>query len=363
VADVALVTLITVAEKRAIRYHPGMELRATLFVLSTLAVVGCGNSVAGGGNGNGDGGTAVTASCSDPATACGAECVDLRNDPANCGMCGQTCAAANVEHALCLDGTCAYDTCDTGFADCDNNEANGCETPTATDVHNCGGCGIECAPANGSPATCTNGVCTYGTCAAGFGDCDGDAGNGCETSLGDDNANCGKCGNACTGGTVCAGGTCGLVCTGTLTLCGSGANAFCTLTDDDPQNCGACGHACAPMHADNASCTQGQCGYHQCDSLYGDCDGDPSNGCETCLTCTITNCGGCGIDCTAVHTTDLQCSDSGTCVWTTCASGWGDCDGSTENGCETDILHDDAHCGPACMPCDAGTHCNGGTCS
>jgi hypothetical protein len=338
---------------------------ASIFV---AALAGCGNGVAGGngngnGNGNGDGGTIATASCADPATACGASCVDLQNDPMNCGDCGHACDAAHVEHALCLAGTCSYDDCAGGFADCDGDVTNGCETPTDHDVANCGGCGIVCAPGNGGAATCTNGVCGFSTCAAGFGDCDGDASNGCETDLGTDNANCGKCGDACGGGTVCAGGVCGLVCTGTLTLCGSGNSAFCTLTDDDPENCGSCGHSCTPAHVDNKACSQGVCGYHQCDTNYGDCDGDPTNGCETCLTCTIANCGGCGIDCLAVHTTDLQCSDSGTCVWTTCDAGWGDCDTSMDNGCETDIAHDDSHCGASCMPCPTGQHCNGGTCS
>ncbi len=338
-----------------------MELRSIFVFVCVGALAGCGANRAGN-SGNGDGGMAVTASCADPATACGDTCVDLRNDPANCGTCGNACAAAHVEHALCLDGTCSYDSCSTGFADCDGDVSNGCEQPTSSDVNNCGGCGIVCAPQNGMTATCTNGVCGYTKCAAGYGDCDGDASNGCETNLGTDNANCGKCGDACGGGTVCGGGVCGLVCSGTLTLCGSGAGAFCTLTDDDPENCGTCGHSCTPMHVDNKACAQGQCGYHQCAPNYGDCDGNPANGCETCLTCTITNCGGCGIDCLAVHTTDLACSDAGACVWTTCATGWADCDSSTANGCET--ANSDTTCGTSCANCATlGQHCVAGACS
>ncbi len=323
------------------------------------ALGGCGaNRAASGGA---DGGMAATASCADPATACGDSCVDLRDDPANCGACGNACAAVNVEHALCLEGSCSYDSCATGFADCDGDVTNGCEQATSSDIANCGGCGIVCKPEDAAAATCTNGVCGFTRCAAGFGDCDGDASNGCETNLGNDNANCGKCGNVCGGGTVCGGGVCGLVCTGALTLCGTGAGAYCTLTDDDPDNCGSCGHVCTPQHVDNKACAQGQCGYHQCATNYGDCDGDPANGCETCLTCTLTNCGGCGIDCVAVHTTDLACSNGGACVWTSCATGWADCDNSTANGCET--ADSDTTCGTSCANCTTqGLHCVAGRC-
>ena len=345
-----------------------MELRSTLWVVFACVLgAGCGNGTSGG-NGNGDGGAfgdggLNTAACADPAVACGAECVDLNDDADNCGACGMKCMGGHVEHALCLSGTCSYDTCTNGWSDCDGDVSNGCEQPTSSDVDNCGGCGIVCQPSNSGATTCVDGVCSYTQCSAGYADCDGDASNGCETSLGDDNANCGACGNQCGGGTVCAGGVCGLVCTGALTLCGSGANVYCTLTDDDPDNCGACGHSCAPDHVDNKACAGGQCTYHQCDTNYGDCDGDPSNGCETCLTCTIDNCGGCGIKCLAVHTQQLQCSDQGTCDWTTCMAGWGDCDNSTDNGCETNIDSDPAHCGPGCTPCTAGQTCVSGVCT
>ncbi len=48
-------------------------------------------------------------------------------------------------------------------------------------------------------------------CARGFADCDGDQLNGCETDL-NDPANCGMCGNACTGGNVCASNLCRAEC-------------------------------------------------------------------------------------------------------------------------------------------------------
>jgi len=346
-----------------------MELRPGLCLALLLALAGCGGAGATGGGSDGgdtqgDGGEVNTASCADPATACGDRCVDLHNDPANCGDCKHACSTAHVDHALCLEGSCAWDECSTGYADCDNDASNGCETPTANDVNNCGGCGIVCAPDHGTAAKCTGGMCGYTQCATGFGDCDNDASNGCETDLTSDDNNCGHCNNPCGSGNLCAAGVCGVACASGLTTCGTGATSYCTLTDDDPDNCGSCGHVCNPGHVDNKACAAGDCTYHQCDSLWGDCDGNPANGCETCLSCTTLNCGGCGFTCEAVHTTDLACDDLGKCAWTTCANGWGDCDPSTANGCETDILHDDAHCGPSCMPCRIpGQHCNNGTCS
>jgi hypothetical protein len=45
-------------------------------------------------------------------------------------------------------------SCNPGFASCDGNAANGCETPITTDT-NCGACGIACAP----NAHCSRGLC------------------------------------------------------------------------------------------------------------------------------------------------------------------------------------------------------------
>jgi hypothetical protein len=70
--------------------------------------------------------------------------------------------------------------CNAGFSDCDGIEANGCETNINTSVNNCGQCGDPCVLPNAN-AACVAGQCTIAACLPGFFDCDGNAGNGCET--------------------------------------------------------------------------------------------------------------------------------------------------------------------------------------
>jgi hypothetical protein len=90
---------------------------------------------------------------------------------------------------------------------CSDGKLDGSET----DVDCGGGCppcadGRKCA-VNGD---CASGGCSKGLCCgAGTGNCDGNAGNGCETNLLTSAANCGTCGNACPNGMpVCINGGC-----------------------------------------------------------------------------------------------------------------------------------------------------------
>ncbi|MBI5477254.1 MAG: choice-of-anchor D domain-containing protein [Deltaproteobacteria bacterium] len=63
---------------------------------------------------------------------------DLLTDPSNCGQCGHVCTTANGTPA-CVAGSCATASCNTGFGDCDANPTNGCETTLAS-VTYCGAC-------------------------------------------------------------------------------------------------------------------------------------------------------------------------------------------------------------------------------
>ncbi len=104
------------------------------------------------------------------------------------------------------------------------------------------------------------------------------------------------------------------------------------MTAYDEDNCGACGNRCTNDHGSN-TCSEGRC-RPQCDFLWGDCDADPDNGCETSLS-TLSDCGGCGQRCDLAHASE-SCNQ-GSCQLGTCDSGYADCDGVGANGCETDL--------------------------
>lgn len=135
-----------------------------------------------------------------PNRTCGA---DLLNDVDNCGECGRRCTAGAGATPACRFGQCAL-VCPTGFADCDGNASNGCETSVTSDARNCGGCGVSCA----TPGVCTNGVCQRtAACPPNFDDCDGSP-SSCETEISTSLLHCGACNRPCAG--ACRGGRCSL---------------------------------------------------------------------------------------------------------------------------------------------------------
>lgn len=190
-----------------------------------------------------------------PANGCE---LDLRTSVAHCGSCGSACAARANATAVCVEGACGF-TCSAGSADCDGNATNGCEVTLATNVANCGACGRVCSVANAT-AACVGGVCAVGACASGFGDCDRMAANGCERGLTTDAANCGACGRTCgpanaTG--ACVAGACrvGTCATGFGDCDGNAANGCERDLRSDTANCGMCERACAA----GSYCEVGSC--------------------------------------------------------------------------------------------------------
>ncbi len=96
--------------------------------------------------------------------------------------------------------------CAPGTADCDADPDDGCEADTTKDTANCGVCGLSCQGPNVKDGTCAASACTL-ACEPGYADCDTNPANGCETYLQGDGANCGACGNDCTHG-GCAASSC-----------------------------------------------------------------------------------------------------------------------------------------------------------
>jgi hypothetical protein len=286
------------------------------------------------------------------ATGCEAQ---LSTSTAHCGGCGRACAGGANATGVCVAGACAV-TCSAGFADCDGDPANGCEVDARTSLAHCGACGAACARAN-APAACAAGMCTINNCNTGFGNCDGNAANGCETNIRLDQANCGVCGRACTGGQVCANGVCQATCAAGTSLC-AGA---CVDTATNPQHCGGCGRACGVTNG-VAGCAAGSCTVASCNAGFGNCDGNAANGCEVNTGFDARNCGACGEACSTANGTP-SCA-TGTCR-IACSAGFADCNLDPDDGCETNTntgLANCGACGTACAAPNGTPVCAAGAC-
>jgi hypothetical protein len=64
--------------------------------------------------------------CDGAKTCCDGTCVDLQNDPLNCGECGDDCEVPPHSAATCVAAKCGS-ACAGDYVDCDGDAANGCE--------------------------------------------------------------------------------------------------------------------------------------------------------------------------------------------------------------------------------------------
>jgi hypothetical protein len=278
----------------------------------------------------------------------------------NCGFCGNACSAANGT-PQCAAASCGVASCNGGYANCDAVASNGCEVQLATNAAHCGSCATACTNAHGT-TSCAAASCVP-SCGTGFGDCDASRPNGCETAL-NTLTNCGSCGNACStanGTPQCAAGSCGVAsCNGGFGNCDGVVSNGCEATLNTLTNCGSCGNACSTANG-TPQCAAGSCGVASCNGGYANCDSVVSNGCEVQLSTNTANCGACGSACTNAHGT-TSCAAS-SCV-PSCGAGYGDCDASRPNGCETALntVTNCGSCGNVC-PANGGTPvCNAGVC-
>lgn len=111
-----------------------------------------------------------------------------------------------------------------------------------------------------------------------------------------------------------------------------------------------------------ATCTStGECGVGSCIGRRGDCNRESYDGCEANHNEDINNCGECEHECLPLPNAEVTCGGAN-CVVRICDDDWGNCDTSQSNGCETNLLTSNAHCGACRAPCDAGQTCIDGTC-
>lgn len=175
--------------------------------------------------------------------------------------------------------------CDSGWADCNADVSDGCETELGT-VDACGGCDDACR-FDHAGAECRNGQCRLGDCDPGYEDCNSREGDGCEAELG------------------------------------------------TAEHCGGCNDRCSYDHASGV-CRDGSCHMGSCDRDYQDCDLQTDNGCETYLGAE-QHCG----DCDRVCGPGEECRDDGAgfdCM-APCADGDGD--GHPDAACGGDDCDDD----------------------
>jgi hypothetical protein len=308
------------------------------------------------------GGTCRIGSCASGFGDCdgsdGNGCEDPLDSLTHCGGCGIGCSR-DYASATCAGDTCRIAACIAGAGNCDGNDANGCEDPLES-VTNCGACGTPCTRPNAT-ATCAGELCRIAACNGGFGNCDGNDGNGCEDPL-DSLSSCGGCGVGCSrpnaiatcGGDVCAIASCAA---GFGNCDGDGGNG-CENTLDSVTHCGGCGVGCSRPNA-SASCGGDVCTLGTCNAGWGNCDGNATNGCENSLD-SVTHCGGCGTPCMRPNATTTCAGD--VCAISGCAAGFDDCDGSSANGCEATVVDDELNCGGCGIECNAGETCMAGRC-
>ncbi|BGP29675.1 hypothetical protein JCM10296v2_001414 [Rhodotorula toruloides] len=284
-------------------------------------------------------------------------CLDVTNDPNNCGSIGNICPSTNGQ-STCNNGQCALKSCNSGYY-----LLNGVCTKLnlQTDTNNCGSLGTQCKVDNGV-ASCSSGTCSISscnpgyqlqssgwwwwatqscekiTCAQGF-DWDSKL-NQCRDVRYDTN-NCGGCGNVCpsvNGEAACYNGQCSMLkCSWGFTLVDGKCNGV--DTQNDPNNCGSVGHACPRtfLNGGEATCKNGVCSTI-CNSGF---DFDFGLGFCRDVHSDSENCGRCGQKCQLPGACVTGCKN-GQCYAISCDPGYTLQDGACK---KIDTTCDPNNCG------------------
>lgn len=302
----------------------------------------------------------------DPGNGCE---TDVSGSVGNCGSCGVACPGGG--DATCAQGRCGIRCVGGGRGDCDGTMSNGCEIDLTSDARHCGTCHSACPLRDNATIHCEAGSCGF-SCVRGHGDCDRNEGNGCEVDLGRDPARCGDCATQCpvrpNASAVCRDGTCGIQCVAGFGDCDGDASNGCEINlRSNVSNCGECGRACPPRDGVAVACQDGACA-GACVGGRADCDRDGNNGCEADLLTDRLHCGACGTPCIPQANVAETACRGGACVVDRCRFPYGDCDYDAGNGCEL-MLGGDDNCnacgnncrsgGQRCVAGDGGLSCQG----
>ncbi|MBW1809155.1 MAG: proprotein convertase P-domain-containing protein [Deltaproteobacteria bacterium] len=289
---------------------------------------------------------------------------DLSSDVDNCGQCTQVCYFARAERD-CLAGSCTLGTCEQWYGNCNDTDADGCEVYLLGNPDHCGGCGLSCDLAQ-ADARCVDAACLIDTCHAGYGDCNREVMDGCEVSLDLSAEHCSSCGNTCYlshASPGCQAGECIVAeCDNLFGDCNADAQDGCeTFLNIDPENCGQCGNICDLPQSAASFCGQGTCIISECNPGQADCNNTASDGCETNLSNDPQNCGNCKVVCSFEHAA-AECQNSA-CQLGDCTAAYADCNADAGDGCETATSADTQNCGACGNSCNPGETCQAGACT
>lgn len=152
--------------------------------------------------------------------------------------------------------------------------AGGC-VPNDLPEYGCAAASCErCSVPFADKVICESGKCAVGTCQSGRGSCDGNKANGCEADL-TLATTCGSCTTSCpVAARFCNAGQCVKDCA-PLTACGD----QCVDLAKNATHCGSCEISCPGANNATGVCIDSKCAI-KCAVGFGDCDGNPANGCE-----------------------------------------------------------------------------------
>lgn len=310
--------------------------------------------------------SSVRASCELDAAACEG-CVETcngRDDDCD-GVIDEAAASSCVlphAQAVCREGECLLARCTDGYRDCDQEATNGCEI-APDDIEHCVQCQRSCSVEHAEPR-CEHGRCEIAACEPSYADCDED-GQSCEAHLGSDQ-HCGACNARCTrlahANAACDEGTCRIAeCDKGYGDCDENPSNGCEQKLDSLRHCAGCDVAC-----DKQSCGGGICSKIDCSAMpdHADCDDDGSS-CEVDLARDVEHCGSCQHACRfSVELPHARASCAEGACRAQCDAGFEDCDGQFQNGCERSLSTDTdcGACGNACRMSHAQAQCIDGRC-